>query len=62
MPRRGASVTQADVARIIRAVMQTGLPIVRVVARPDGISVETQPAPESAPPLAPVEDDEEIVL
>lgn len=61
MPRRGASVTQADVARIIRAVMQTGLPVVRVVARPDGVSVETQAAPD-APPLMPVEDDEEIVL
>ncbi|MDR7037416.1 hypothetical protein J2X36_002163 [Methylobacterium sp. BE186] len=41
MPRRPATVTQADVARIIRAAKAAGLPVVRIVARPDGISVET---------------------
>jgi hypothetical protein len=41
MPRRPATVTQADVARSIRAVMAAGLTIIRVVTRPDGVSIET---------------------
>jgi hypothetical protein len=41
MPRRPATVTQADVARSIRAVMAAGLRIIRVVTRPDGVSIET---------------------
>jgi hypothetical protein len=41
MPRRPAIVTQADVARSIRAVMAAGLTIIRVVTRPDGVSIET---------------------
>jgi hypothetical protein len=41
MPRRGATVTQADVARTIRAMVAAGLKITRCVTRPDGVSIET---------------------
>ncbi|TXN71722.1 hypothetical protein FV230_07315 [Methylobacterium sp. WL6] len=44
MPRRAAAVTQADIARVIRAVQASGLPVVRVVVRSDGVSVETSPS------------------
>ena len=40
MPRRGASVTQADIARAARALRSAGVEKVRVVFRPEGISVE----------------------
>lgn len=41
MPRRAATVTQADIARAIRAVQAAGLPVLRVVVRSDGVVVET---------------------
>lgn len=41
MPRRPALVTQADVNRAIRAARQAGLVITRIVARPDGVAIET---------------------
>ena len=41
MPRRPALITQADVSRAIRAARSAGLTIVRVVARPDGVAIET---------------------
>ena len=41
MPRRAAMVTQADIARAIRAIQAAGLPVMRVVVRPDGVAVET---------------------
>lgn len=44
MPRRAAIVTQADVARTIRAVIASGLLIVRVVTRADGVVIETSAA------------------
>lgn len=47
MPRRPAAITQADVARAIRAVQAAGLPVHRVVVRPDGVAVETVPGPEA---------------
>jgi hypothetical protein len=51
MPRRPATVTQADVARSIRAVMAAGLTIIRVVTRPDGVSIETATeGGETSPP------------
>lgn len=53
MPRRPATVTQADVARAIRAVIAAGLSVVRVVARADGVAIET--AQDSAPDAAPDE-------
>jgi hypothetical protein len=46
MPRRAATVTQADIARAIRAIQAAGLPVMRVVVRPDGVAVETVQAPE----------------
>lgn len=46
MPRRGALVTQADIARAIRAVRDAGLPVLRVVVRPDGVAVETVKSPD----------------
>ncbi len=45
--RRVAVVTQADVARAIRAAQAAGLTIARVVARADGVSIETDAAPVS---------------
>ncbi|MDR7039774.1 hypothetical protein J2X36_004552 [Methylobacterium sp. BE186] len=42
MPRRAANVTQADIARAIRAVQNAGLPVLRVVVRTDGVAVETK--------------------
>lgn len=69
MPRRPALVTQADVARAIRAAQATGLVVMRIVARPDGIAIETGAAPSSltqrepAPkPQEPVEPKEDFVL
>jgi len=41
MPRRPATVTQADIARVIRAVLAAGLRVERVALRGDGVFVET---------------------
>ena len=41
MSRHATTVSQAAIARAIRAVKATGLPVVRVVVRTDGVSVET---------------------
>jgi hypothetical protein len=51
MPRRAAIVTQADVARTIRAMAAAGLRVVRCVARADGVAIETADAaqPSDAP-------------
>lgn len=43
MPRRAATVTQADIARTIRAMRDSGLAVVRVVVRQDGVALETVP-------------------
>lgn len=40
MPRSPASVTQADIARAARALKASGVDKVRIVFRPEGISVE----------------------
>jgi len=45
MPRTPASVTQADIARAIRALQNAGYPNVRVVLREGTVIVE--PVPES---------------
>ena len=45
MPRRAASVTQADIARAIRALQAAGLSVHCVVVRQDGIALETLPRP-----------------
>jgi hypothetical protein len=52
MPRRPATVTQADVARTIRAVMAAGLRISRVVTRPNGVSIETTSEADEMSPAA----------
>lgn len=41
MGARPALVTQADVARAIRAVQAAGLPVLSVIVRPDGVHVRT---------------------
>lgn len=43
MPRRPASVTQADIARAIRAMRDAGYPDVRVVFKDGAIIVEAAP-------------------
>ncbi len=53
MGRRAVNVTQADIKRVIRAVQDAGLPVVRVIIRPNGeITVETVhiPYPVIDPP------------
>jgi hypothetical protein len=50
MPRRPARVTQADIARAIRAVLQVGAG--KIVIRPDG-AIEIEPGESS--PSTPVE-------
>lgn len=65
MPRRAATVTQADIARTIRAMRQAGLTVARIVVRADGVAIETEdaggPPPIDGDPL-PVEQKREIVL
>jgi hypothetical protein len=61
MPRRAASITQADVARTIRAAMQAGA--AGVTVKPDGtihIDLQASKAAESQEKM--LERDEEIVL
>lgn len=43
MPRRPANVTQADIARVLRAYRDAGLPEPCVVIRADGIAFEPRP-------------------
>jgi hypothetical protein len=59
MPRRPAQITQADIARVIRAAKQAGA--AEVVVRVGDQSLIVRLAPSTAPqtPLAPAE---EIVL
>ena len=45
LPARRAVVTQAAIARAIRAAQAAGLIISRIVVRPDGVAVETADAP-----------------
>lgn len=61
MSGRPANVTQAEIARAIRAAQAAGLTVVRIVARPDGVAVETNSAP-ALPGAAPVEAERPIVL
>ncbi|ACL57488.1 hypothetical protein [Methylobacterium nodulans] len=67
MPRRPAAVTQADIARAIRAVRDAGLPVTRVVLRPDGIAVETTEGaittePFALPPEEPEAERRDVIL
>lgn len=63
MSRRPATVTQADIARSLRAMKNAGLTVVRVIVRGDGALIET----EAAPPIGdtetrPVEPKKVVVL
>jgi hypothetical protein len=64
MSRRAARVTQADIARALRAVEQTGARA-SVEVTPDGtiriVPIEAL-APLPGPPTAPVEPEHEIIL
>lgn len=61
MSRTPAKVTQADVARAIRAAQQCGAGGVRIL--PDGtISIDLQAVNVGQKPIADLEDDEEVVL
>jgi len=62
MPRRPAIVTQADVARSLRAVVAEGLTIIRVVIRPDGVSIETAEAAEVSSAAASSESEQKKVV
>jgi hypothetical protein len=59
MPRRPAQITQADVARIIRAAKQAGASEVVVSVGETNVLVRLGPSTGQAKPLEP---DEEIVL
>jgi hypothetical protein len=60
MPRRPATITQADVARVIRAAKQAGAAEVEVlVVGQSKILVRINP---STSPALPLEDTEEVVL
>jgi hypothetical protein len=61
MPRTPAKITQADVARTIRAAIQAGAD--RVEVRPDG-TILVRLSPDAAGGVAPepLESDREIVL
>lgn len=61
MPRRAAQVTQADIARTLRAYRDAKLPQPRIVVRPDGVIFE--PMPEQVERRQePVADDERVVV
>lgn len=60
MPRRGATITQADVARTIRAAKQAGADSVEVLTR-DGAKIIVRLAPVESSTEA-LEHDGEIVL
>jgi hypothetical protein len=52
MSRRPAAVTQADIARSLRAIIAQGLKVARVVTRADGVAIETVDCPSDEPPTA----------
>jgi hypothetical protein len=63
VPRRPAVITQADVARVIRAAQQAGAGVVEI--RPDGtIRVILAPVPPAEPESDsnPIDPDNEIIL
>jgi hypothetical protein len=59
MPRRAATILQADVARVIRAAKQAGASEVVVKVGNESITVKLG---QSTAPAKPLEQDEEIVL
>ncbi|MBP1182999.1 hypothetical protein [Methylobacterium sp. PvR107] len=61
MPRRAAAVTQADIARAIRAMRDAGFPKVRVVMREGSITIEPG-EPVEAPAGRRLADREHVVV
>jgi hypothetical protein len=61
MSRRPAHFTQADIARAIRALRETGAPFVAVEMRPDG-TVRVTPASEPAKALDVVAERQDVLL
>jgi hypothetical protein len=41
MARRQSLITQSDVTRIVKGAIAGGLTVMRIVARPDGVAIET---------------------
>lgn len=62
MSRRPATVTQADVARTLRAVRAAGLTVTRVITRPDGVEIQTADAPPPQTDVPEVEHRGRVVL
>ena len=69
MPRRPATILQADIARVIRAAKQVGAPAIAVYMR-DGTIITVPLSPNAVGPPTPLRlleenkhlDDDEIVL
>ncbi len=62
MSRRPAASTQADLARCIRAARANGLRVVGMVARPDGIYIQTADEPSETVAVEKVEPKTNVVL
>jgi hypothetical protein len=62
MSRRPAHFTQADVARAIRALRQTGAPFVAVELKPDGTVMVTAATEPTKTPDGAVAEKQEVVL
>jgi len=61
MSNRRATVTQADIARAIRAAKKEGLTVARLVVRSDGVAVETSENDQPDATMT-VEPESEVVL
>ena len=62
MSRRPATVSQADIARSIRAALAAGLTVVRVVARHDGVAIETAAVQSATEGAEIISGEKEIIL
>ncbi|RAI34775.1 hypothetical protein [Rhodoplanes serenus] len=63
MPRRAALVTEAEIARAIRAARRAGAAVVEI--HPDGLVLVRLDRPSelaAAPGVAPIDDEPEIVM
>ena len=62
MARRSPTVTQADIARTIRAMLAAGLKVTRVVTRADAVEIETSESESRASSHVTVERKKAVVL
>ena len=63
MGNRAAMVSQADIARVIRACRQEGVRVIRIVVRRGRVSIEAADADESNPQdFLELENQPEVVL